>query len=601
MTTIISAIDNAFNYSVGENGHQQLKWSKNLEESIHQFYFQLVRTSVKHCNVLTTKYNEILSTIFSKKSELSESQKMYYASIAFKLIAQTRDVVSGKGECSLTYMMIYCWARAYNLPDVHPKYHELCVSAAKNALKDILLSNTENEHPLGSWKDFKYFLNYFKTETKCDANDAMVCYAIGLINGQLKRDLVNYGNGQTEKISLAAKWAPRESSDKFGWITYNLAVDFYANEGWDKTAKTVDQQKRLKFKLLTKYRQLLSLLNNAIDTTQIKQCGNRWSEINFDKNVTSITISKQKSAFLNKSKKNKQCIDDPDRIKCASNFTDYIERCSSGKSEIKGKRVAIYDFVKDALRETDPLVKETINLQWENNSSQNVALENMIAMVDVSGSMECDNNTPMYNAIGLGLRIAEKSTIGKRVLTFSDSPDWVDLDRCNNFCEMVDKVSRSDWGMRTNFYAAFDKILQAYVNSNIDPDNTENMCLIILSDMQIDNAVSLQPDAMKTMFDIMENKFAYTGTRSKFNKPYKLPTVIFWNLRLTSGFPTTSYTKNTVMISGFSPIVLNVLVENGIQGLKDCNPWDMFLNIINNKRYNSFDETMTLLFSSLLN
>jgi hypothetical protein len=264
---------------------------------------------------------------------------------------------------------------------------------------------------------------------------------------------------------------------------------------------------------------------------------------------------------------------------------------------MKGKRVSIYDFVKDGLKTSNSEeIEKTINLQWTDNSRQNTALENMIAMVDVSGSMSCDNNTPLYNAIGLGLRIAEKSIIGKRILTFSSTPDWVDFDDCNNFCEMVKKIGKANWGMNTNFYAAFEKIRQAYIQLKVDPDLMENMCLVILSDMQIDNA---SENNMNTMFEVMEAKFADTGNMSQFKKPYKLPTIVFWNLRLTKGFPNTAYTKNTVMISGFSPIVLNLLVDKGIEGLKEFTPWTMFLKVMNHERYASFDGIIVDLFSSV--
>jgi hypothetical protein len=41
----------------------------------------------------------------------------------------------------------------------------------------------------------------------------------------------------------------------------------------------------------------LSILNNKIDTLQVKQCANNWSKIDFNK-VTSISLGKQKKAFL---------------------------------------------------------------------------------------------------------------------------------------------------------------------------------------------------------------------------------------------------------------------------------------------------------------
>ena len=66
----------------------------------------------------------------------------------------------------------------------------------------------------------------------------------------------------------------------------------------------------------------------------------------------------------------------------------------------------------------------------------------MIAMVDTSGSMESENSQPLYSAIGLGLRIAEKSKLGKRVLTFSAAPTWVNLDDCKDFVDSVINIIR---------------------------------------------------------------------------------------------------------------------------------------------------------------
>ena len=50
-------------------------------------------------------------------------------------------------------------------------------------------------------------------------------------------------------------------------------------------------------------------------------------------------------------------------------------------------------------------------------------------MVDTSGSMEDENCVPLYTAIGLGCCIAEKSKLGKRVLTFSNNPSWINLEK----------------------------------------------------------------------------------------------------------------------------------------------------------------------------
>ena len=71
--------------------------------------------------------------------------------------------------------------------------------------------------------------------------------------------------------------------------------------------------------------------------------------------------------------------------------------------------------------------------------SNNTELGKIIPMVDTSGSMECDNCIPLYNAIGLGIRISEKTheAFKNRIMTFSSNPTWVVLDEKDTFCEKV--------------------------------------------------------------------------------------------------------------------------------------------------------------------
>jgi len=602
LSKLVSALDSAQNFQVGENGHVELGWSNNVQEKILQFYFQLVRT--KDVESLAITYRSILIELFNSKHTISQEKILEYGMIAYKLIAQTRDIVSGKGEYTLAHMMIWEWSNVCNI--VKNEYKEFTMNVSKHALKSLVYGEN-SEHPLGSWKDVKYFLNYGKNMHVNISNkfnielifekEELFQYAISLISEQLHKDMHEYKqDGGVKNISLAAKWAPREHSNKFGWITPYIADEYFSNEGWESTAVTNDQIVRLKNKKLTQYRILLSMLNKELDTVQIKQCGNNWRHINFDKKVTSITLSKQKYAFKNVTKKGKERYsDNKDRTECANNYTEYIGKCVTGELKIKGKRVSIYDFVKDAVEHNDETfsnktILDTINLQWNDNSLQNCALENMIALVDTSASMTCDNNLPLYNAIGLGIRIAEKSTLGKRVMTFSSTPSWVNLDGCPDFVSMVSEVKRAPWGMTTNFYAAFNMILDAYLAMDVPPSKVDNMVLTILSDMQIDTSDDVMKSPKReTMFDTMTTKFEEAGIRSKYNTPYKLPIIVFWNLRKTNGFPTTSYSENAIMISGYSPVLLNSFMNGGIQALKECTPWKLFVQQLSSTRYDSFN------------
>ena len=208
----------------------------------------------------------------------------------------------------------------------------------------------------------------------------------------------------------------------------------------------------------------------------------------------------------------------------------------------------------------------------------------MIAMVDVSGSMSGD---PMNAAIALGIRVAEKSMLGKRVMTFSASPNWVNLTGEDTFIGMVEMVSRADWGMNTNFAAALKMILDAIVSQKLKPEDVEDMVLAIFSDMQIDQA---DPRSTSLMTSI-ETQYAEAGQRL-WGKPFKAPHILFWNLRSTSGFPTLSTQKNISMMSGFSPALLNLFCEEGLSALQSCTPWSLFIKSLNNERYQSLDKVI---------
>jgi hypothetical protein len=305
-------------------------------------------------------------------------------------------------------------------------------------------------------------------------------------------------------------------------------------------------------------------------------------------------MHKQKQAFLNLKKNGEQKSATDDRIKCAEKFTEYAAKASRNEVKIKGKRIGLNDFTKEAInliiynKKNGPEA-QILNAQWVDNSLQTGALGKMIAMVDVSGSMDGD---PMNAAIALGIRVAEKSMIGKRVLTFSASPTWINVEKCANFVEMVDVIKHdSNWGMNTNFYAALNMILEAIIANKLKPDDVEDMVLAIFSDMQIDDAHDDRTGKMETMMNNIERRYAEEGTKL-WGKPFKAPHILFWNLRSTTGFPALSLQKNASMMSGFSPALLNLFCEQGLEGLQTCTPWSLFRKSLDNPRYQVLEDEM---------
>jgi len=573
MSEFVKALDNHTSQQIGENGHIEYSWSNSLQEKIVQFHFQLSRTDENGINRLEGVLDNLLSSLKYQVSfgTLSEKQVANaYLKLLFKMIGQTRDIINGKGEYNLTYMMIHKWY------DYFPQ-------AAIFAINCLVNIGNKNIHPYGSWKDIKYLCKFCKTRGSA-MDHPLIQECIKIINEQLRSDKTCFPS----EMSLAAKWAPREKSS-FYWLYQSLATDYFKE--YMETANSQVKSEKAVLKCKTEYRKLLSELNKKLDTLQIKQCANVWSEIDF-KNVTSVSLLKQKKAFLNVCKNgDKRYPDRKDRIICAGNFNDHIEKAVKGVIEIKGKRVGLTDFVKQARNlykniNSSQVEKDLLNLQWSNNSTQNNALENFIAVVDLSGSM---NGDPMDVAIAMGIRIAEKSKLGKRVMTFSVNPRWINLESCDDFISQVKEIENGDIGFNTDFHKVLDLFLDAIICNKMPPEDVQDMVIVLLSDMQIDDAQEQKYNNgvrdREALYEKIKSKYAEAGMRVH-GKPYKPPHMLFWNLRNTNGFPTLSNEKNVSMMSGFNPVLLNQFCDKGIDALQSCTPWTVLEQILNNERYN---------------
>ena len=562
MAAIINALDNCTPTQIGDNCHTEYGWSNNMQEKILQFSFQTTRTTEALVSGLRFRLADMigsLKNIITSGSIPERELARGHLSVLYRMIGHTRDIVDGKGECTLTYMMIFTWYEFY--PEL-----------ALFALKCMVDLGDKSIHQYGSWKDIKYFCQYCKNHGVFETHE-LIEYAIELTNAQLKSDYetVIYGGND---ISLVAKWIPRENST-FGWLNEHLAVAYYQ---YLETAKTQDSVDRAVLKSKMEYRKLLSWLNKHLDTLQIKQCGHMWSKINFD-NVTSISLTKQKKAFQNiKQNGEVRYEDNQDRITCAKLFNAHIQTAIESGAEVKGRRVSMVDFTKQALsllRHHNQVEFDLLNSQWRDNGSLNGCFGKMIAMVDVSSPMDGD---PLCAAIALGIRIAEKSALGKRIMTFGAKPSWVNLEGYDDFVSQVNVIRNAEWGMNTNFYSALDTILSAIVLNKMPPEDVQDMVLVVLSNMQMDASDKW------VLYDTMKEKYEVAGIRA-YGKPYKPPHVLFWNLKSTSGFPSLSTQMNCSMMSGFSPVLLNSFCDQGITALQACTPWSVLEKNLENERY----------------
>jgi len=564
-------------FHAGENGHAEHEWSTVIKEQLVQFDFQCVRTDHDGLENLGNILDDLLTKL-KVRTTFGDNTLLV---LLYKMIGKTRDIESGKGEYTLSYMMIWKWYAYF------PELAEVAISLFVHQL---------DQKPYGSWKDIKYFCEYI-IDRGSDINHPLILTCIDLMNKQLRKDMETCKD--TDNLSLVSKWVPREKS-RFGWLTKKLACAFYPE--YITCASNLSIKKAEK-KCLTEYRILCSTLNRYIDTVQIKQAGKKWATIDHSK-TTSITMAKNKKAFLNLRNNNVQRSNDPDRIQCAENFKSFIAKRKQSGKEIKGKHVGLDMFTRSAIEQihSDENSEEVyvINSQWRDNASQKNAngLGPVIAIVDTSGSM---NGDPLHAAIALGCRVAEKSIFGKRVMTFSRDPEWINLDDCDTFTKMVSKIVRtSNAGMSTDFYKALDLILTAIETMHVPQEDAENIILAVFSDMQIDDNLSdmtgvctynpseeqkvVASKRWETMYDKIREKYREVGMRM-YGKPMNPPHILFWNLRKTNGFPVLSSERNCSMMSGYDPTILNLFCEVGIDALKEMTPFNVLVKQLDNERY----------------
>jgi len=238
---------------------------------------------------------------------------------------------------------------------------------------------------------------------------------------------------------------------------------------------------------------------------------------------------------------------------------------------------------------------DLLNCQWLNNSLQNVTIGPTVAMVDTSLDA-----TTLSTALGLGIRVAEKSALGKRMMTFGEKPEWYKLDDCKYFVDMVKKIVETPsyatqktyetWSTFSNFYTAFDMLLDVVVETKMPREQVEEMNVIIFSNMQVNNNKDRN---FSSLYEAIKTKYEDAGIKA-IKKPYKMPHIIFWNLESSDGFPALSIHPNVSMVSGYNPKTLNLFCDKTsiCSPSGTSTPYTKLKELLNSKRYKCMEEEL---------
>ena len=208
------------------------------QEKIVQLFYLLSRQDNddeidKIGSILEETLRSIKDNISFNKEDTNPNFYKYLI-LLYKMIAQTRDIVYGKGERKLTYMMIYIWYKFYPtlaIYAIHRLVDILILPDNFNGIGADKLVNTyvaTRRHAFGCWKDIKYLCYFLRSRSH---NHPLIDVAISIMNKQLYRDwsvvrICSHGSHDFRNIlSFVAKWVPRENT-KFEWIFEKSAIQW---------------------------------------------------------------------------------------------------------------------------------------------------------------------------------------------------------------------------------------------------------------------------------------------------------------------------------------------------------------------------------------
>lgn len=358
--------------------------------------------------------------------------------------------------------------------------------------------------------------------------------AFALIKSELEK-----GNG------LVAKWLPRKAKPQKGDL---VAIELRRYLGL--TPK--------------QYRKLIVDGTNVVETAM---CAKKWTAIEFA-HVPSLAATRYNKAFIRNAE---------------GPYKEYVNALVKGEAKVNTAGLFPYDITKNVRNTLDVTGAAFLQAQWDALPNY-VGDAKILPIIDVSGSMSISVGTDpkirgrgpaltcMDVAISLGMYLSDKNqgAFHGVYMTFSMSPQLIKS--TGSLRQRYNQIGGSAWGMNTNIAATFEEILNFAQRNRVAPADMPEY-LVILSDMQFDVASGDRTSAFKYAEKLFEN----TG--------YKMPKIIFWNIRAYDNVPVRFDQQGSALVSGFSPSIVQAVLSADLDKAKTITPLEVMLEAIMKDRY----------------
>jgi hypothetical protein len=445
----------------------------------------------------------------------------------FVMAFQTRDVRGGKGERELFYKFMTVLANRRS-----------AVAEQMVALIPIY----------GCWRDM-----WTLAERVPALRGAVFVHVLETFNA----DCAAFDAGKYTKMSLLAKWLPREGSKKVSHALFLALVRLLCGDS----------------ERVPTYRKRVAALNRALKTVEINMCGGSWADIKPDA-VPGRNLKLHTKAFLNEKVhggpyEELRYPDNDDRNACRAHFKEFIDGLKNGTRKAKGADTVMPHELVQKLKSYRTSNDECEIVQGQWNSIRDAALAQgglgrVVPMCDFSGSM---SGTPMDVSLALGILVSEVAhpSFRNHILTFDAKPSWHAFNPAHSLVEKIRSTRGLSQGLNTNFYAACKLILKKMVEQKV-PVGEEPEDLLVFTDMGWDAAA--KTNAWTTQVAQIRQEFADAGG-------WKPPRIVIWNLRAAyKDFHAAASEEGVVMLSGWSPALFKaiqggpVAVKTPLEGLR---------------------------------
>jgi len=475
-----------------------------------------------------------------------------YMVFFYKMTAFVRDIEIGYGKRDSFYGLVCKWYEHF--PDLSLLLLDLNVKSIDNTTK-----------PLGSWKDINYLCQYVNARYN-NKDHPLILYAIYLMINEIKKDIrtirtnINTSTTTYSPISLAGKWAPREKS-KFEWIFKKMACLYFPY--FFNNNNTDTQNKYATTKCFMKFRQICSCLNKKLNTLERIQSDKRYDKINIH-NLTSDNLISKRKWLLNITHQGDQSSINQERINLGLQMQFFIENSKSNNDNdnhnhnhkhkhLKNKQYCIVKLVKAAWEYDDLSILnntnnkyegDLLNIIWKHMCNQIEPLINILPIIDSSFSMD---DYSFYRAIGFGLLICEKSSLGKKILVSNVRGFWINLEKCDTLLDMIKIVKTHINRVNSNLLDSYKLICRFLLDEPNSKELLQNMNLLILSNLTFDSVKNTT--FMSNIYDFfIENK----------QLPSLIPKTIFWAFSGTQPHQHISGHLNSTIITGGNINMINL-------------------------------------------